>query len=359
MRGKHFLAVLPLACATFISMLAAKADSGSSLLIKTGELTRELTIAVSKVGEERTIEAKAGDDIFKIISQYCGTSNARRYYLPLFIAANAANADVSIGKTVLQSNAEVKLPACLFADEKLAAVPIGPTGAAWNRPFAINTKSLERYGSPYIGVGLPRWRPHKPGSGGSIESMAVAPSAAGASPPNLATIAGQSVDFSRLEVAYVVLPETLANAGPNIVTDYVDSSRLDDPQVRLQYEKLFKQTQSAAASASIETDAGVAIRATAFERAIRTQDILASNAPTDFTNLRTDAQVLTSGFQTGLSAVNLKPGVDGAAAAEALQLASLANPAQELTWEVTAPNDFEPYFGEVGELSVLGNIFWG
>src|SRR5262245_49589696 len=100
----------------------AQQSTRNDLVIGLTQLRRELVVAVAKVGAERSVQMPAGTDIFKLITQYCGSANARRYYLPLFLAANAANPDIKSGKTVTTQDALFAIPACVFADEKPVVV---------------------------------------------------------------------------------------------------------------------------------------------------------------------------------------------------------------------------------------------
>jgi hypothetical protein len=325
----------------FLTGAAVAPASGgdTSLLIKAGQLTPALVVAVAKVGEERAVDAQKGTDILLVISQYCGTSNARRYYLPLFISANAGNADIAAGRTILTADAQLKLPACLFADEKLVAVPVSSTGVLWGQPMAVNTADLEikNADSGTSGSGFIQWRRHQPGSGKAIEY-------GDAAPATVSKLAGQSVDFDRLKPGSPGLPDVLSGAGPNLVADYIDSGRLEDPRLKAQYERLVKQTLSAGQRNSLEDkpNADVEVRISAFERATRTQDILVSNTPVDFTKLPVNAKILTSDFAPGPFAITLKTGMDSTLAANEIRLASLSDPAVE----VAEMSDFVPFLGE-------------
>jgi hypothetical protein len=96
------------------------------------QLTPELVLYVARLGHEETQKARAGDDVLELIRKTCGSVNVRRYYLPLFIAANAANESIRDGELVLRDGADLKFPACLKAEEAPTAVPITRDGPRFN-----------------------------------------------------------------------------------------------------------------------------------------------------------------------------------------------------------------------------------
>ncbi len=335
---------------------AANAASDTNLLIKATELTPELVLAVAKVGEEKVVPVKAGTDILAIISRYCGTANVRRYYLPLFIAANANNPDIAAKRTVLGAETQLKLPACLYADEKLAAVTVASDGPNWSLPQSIDVSSLAQKITATTGSGDGQLRlaPHRPGSGTLAE--AATPPSASAGPDKQVPgrdaaiefkgMSGQAVDFSRLVNPKAALPDTLATAGPGIVIASFDSNRLEDPGLKAQYDKLVDKTLSTAKTSAVEDkpNPDIALRSSVFERAVRTQDILASNTRIDFARLQVNAKIVTSNFAPGPYAITVKPGLDPGEAAAAVGAASRPDAAVK----VEQMGDYAPDFGEMG-----------
>jgi hypothetical protein len=346
MLRQAILAAVVLCCLPTTAGLTQEARGDRSLLVKAKELTPELVLAVAKIGQEKIIPAEPGSDILKLISEYCGTSNARRYFLPLFIAANSGNAEIAAGKTILAERADLKMPACLFANETLAAAPVSPGGGPnWGRLNTVTTASLERAeaasGGPSGDAGI--WRPHVPGSGRSIEIAAGTSLPNGLVVPKPLNLPGQSVDARRLEsMGAAPVPDVLMKLGPGIVFKHVDSERLSDPLLKFQYEKLVRNTIAAAKlkPLSDQINQNVALNSKGFETAIRTQDILVANTEVDFGKLGASAKILASTFSADPHPVALKEGVNPEEAAKELQIAS-ADP----SFKVTEASEFLPFFG--------------
>ncbi len=162
--GRILRACFALAGAFISTLTAAQDNGGGNLIIRTNKLSPELVTAVTKVGEERLVSAPAKSDIFKIISDSCGAANARRYYLALFLAANADNAELRAGKTVISQPATLRVPACLFAEDKPAAILTADNGPQWGTPIEI-TEYLPELLPPTGRPGVPiRWTSKSPPS---------------------------------------------------------------------------------------------------------------------------------------------------------------------------------------------------
>lgn len=118
-------------------------QSKAEIVVGINDLTPELVTYVAKYGEPRAVLVPAGTDLFKVISENCGSANARRLYVNLFIGANAGNEDVRslAGKTVSagaqptsfisSKDATFTLPACLFVQESIGEVPATVSGPQW------------------------------------------------------------------------------------------------------------------------------------------------------------------------------------------------------------------------------------
>jgi Subtilase family len=299
---------LPLAgMAVFLTTCAATdAAEPRDLVVHVNKLTPELVSTIAKVGEERSVKVSAGTDILKVISVYCGSANARRYYLPLFIAANSKNDDIRAGKTIISQDADLRIPACLFAEEKPTAVLASASGLRWDKPITVSNKGA--LASTDTDGAIAKWFP-KSSDASSLNTAVVA-----------SVLPGQSVNYDRLTPnAPRDFPKELDDQGPSLITK-VDSKRLADPTVKSAYDKLVKQTLAAGtllrpADTSSLTRYDVSLSANDFERAVRTQDVLASNQITDLTKLKTGSAVVSSDFPPGQYSVRLKPDMDGKAAA--------------------------------------------
>lgn len=315
----------------FVSVSCSQWAVASDLVIRVSSLSPDLVAIVAKTGQERSIEVSPGTDILKLVTEYCGSANARRYYLPIFLAANAANEDVAAGRTVTTLRAVLKIPACLYANEKFTAVPTGQTGPRWDKPLQISSHVLSRVSEVAKLPNEPiRFEPHVPGSG-TIQIAAAQ-----------SRLPGQSVDFERLTTG-TPLPESLAGIGPELVTQF-DSRRLTDPSLLSQYNKLLKSVlEIAGAANNNQLDAATVVRSSAFERAVRTQDVLASNSQVDFSRLLPNAQIVSSGFVPGYYSVTLKDDENVAAAARQI-VASLPDAAAAAGASLVS--DYVPIFAE-------------
>jgi hypothetical protein len=124
------------------------------LTVRIRKLTPELVAAIASVGDERSLAAPAGTDILKVVTDYCGSANARRDYLRVFLAANASNPEISAGSTILRQSTVLKIPACLFANEKPVAVLATSSGIRWDQPVSVPPELLSSVISQSI-----KWTP--------------------------------------------------------------------------------------------------------------------------------------------------------------------------------------------------------
>jgi hypothetical protein len=302
----------PAATVALLMTCTAAASEGQDLIVRVTKLTPELVSTIAKVGEERSVRVSAGTDILKVISTYCGSANARRYYLPLFIAANSKNDDIRAGKTIISQDSDLRIPACLFAEEKPTAVLASATGLQWDKPITVSNKGA--LATIDIDGTIAKWFP-KSSDTASLNPTVVA-----------SILPGQSVNYDRLTpAASRSFPKELDDQGPSLITQ-VDSRRLNDPPVKSAYDKLVKRTLAASQLLPDDTVSltkfDVSPSTNDFERAVRTQDVLASNQMTDWTKLKTGAAVVSSDFPPGEYSVRLRPEVEGKVAAP-LVVASL------------------------------------
>ena len=322
---------LPLA-ATVALLVTCRADAseGRDLTVRVTKLTPELVSTIAKVGEERSVKVSAGTDILKVISTYCGSANARRYYLPLFIAANSKNDDIRAGKTIISQDSDLRIPACLFAEEKPTAVVASATRLQWDKPIAVSNKGALASTDPDGTIS--KWFP-KTSDVARLNPTVVA-----------SILPSQSVNFDRLTpAASRDFPKELDDEGPSLITQ-VDSRRLSDPPVKSAYTKLLKQTL--AATQLLPDDnwslTKFDVSTNDFERAVRTQDVLASNQMTDWTKLKTGSAVVSSDFQPGQYSVRLRPDMDGKTAG--LQVVASLPPNSDA--DVTVTSDYRGYIAE-------------
>jgi Subtilase family len=297
---------LALTVALLATCAAMNAAEQRDLVVHVGKLTPELVATIATIGEARTVRASKDTDILKVVSDYCGSANARRdYYLRLFLAANSSNDDIRTGKTILSKDAELQIPACLFADEKPTAVLATASGLKWDKPITVSNNGA--LASIDTGA-IKKWLPNA-SDAGKLNTTVVA-----------SILPGQSVNYERLKPsASWELPQELDDQGPSLINQ-VDSRRLKDQPAQSAYDKLVKKTFTASGQlkppevlASAKYDTSPA--ATEFERAVRTQDVLASNQSTDLTKLKTGSALVTSDFTPGQYSVKLKPDQDSKKAA--------------------------------------------
>lgn len=324
------------AALAFFVPAAAVAQESGALFVKADKLTRELVTTIARIGEERIIPVKTGTDILKLVSDYCGSANVRRDYLPIFLSANAELEDIRTKKAVTTQDTNFRLPACLFANEQVVAVPVDRSGPRWDKPVAptpsttkilMSTKSSAStsLGGPFVPVNSwLKWDPSKhtyisadslglwptdlaatvTGLGSPNEwAKTVADAVSGSSPYQLPA---QSLDLGRIAVASARnLPKELSSKGISL-TNVVDKKRLDDPEVKAHYERLVAQVLANTEKSGKASDRDLIIRTASLERAFRAQDVLASNDTKDFTKLPTGTVVLSSDFTPGVFYVKVK-----------------------------------------------------
>jgi hypothetical protein len=112
----------------------AEPASAAQVVVQIGALTPEVVNYVAKMGQPRIVSTPPNTDILKLISDNCGSANARRSYLPLFLAANAENEDIRQKRYVTTQAADFILPACLYAQEAATTVTTTNTGPQWQSP---------------------------------------------------------------------------------------------------------------------------------------------------------------------------------------------------------------------------------
>ncbi|WKA29818.1 S8/S53 family peptidase [Bradyrhizobium roseum] len=301
-------------------------DTSKDLLIKTKKLTPELVVAAAKLGKERMIPAKANSDILKLIAEICGTANARRYYLPVFLSANAGNEDIRSGKTILTKDATLVFPACLYADEQLATAKASNTRIEWGKLTPTTARTLQdamRKTEPSAAA-LPK----------STKWIASASTTAALEDVSSTNWGGQLIGYEHLNKT---IPKKLVQQGPAIVAGF-DSGRILDPGASEQYKKLLK---GSLATDATSLDSNLILNSTAFERIARAQDIRASNQTTDFSRLPTGSSVVTSDFAPGGYQLTLKEGTDVKAAAK--EIFAALPPTGSAVGQLSK---FTPYFAE-------------
>ncbi|MCO5130811.1 MAG: S8 family serine peptidase [Xanthobacteraceae bacterium] len=297
LKGLNYLL---LASALCVNTASFGQSDRRDLTIKIGKLTPALVATIARVGEERSVDAPAATDIIKLIADHCGSANARRDYLPLFLAANASNAEIRAGKTVLETAATLKIPACIYANDQPVAVTADIYGIGWDRPRQIspgNLTSLTQLSQ--------RWAP----TGTSVEALW--------SGRKEKRLVGQSIDAIRItHMAATDLPANLKDQGVNLIYD-VDSKRLADPAVKAAYDNLVSKVFTNENSISSLTAGTVGGPNTlAFERAVRTQDVLAANESIDPNRLKTGSALISSDFVPGQYTFKLRADADPKTAAQ-------------------------------------------
>ena len=262
-------------------------------VVRVGTLTPDVVHFMAENGEPRLVTAPAGSDLLKLVSDNCGSANARRTYLAVFLAANSENPDIQARRLISTTKALFLLPGCLFAHEKVVLVETTKDGPQWDRP--------------------------------------VLPGASEAAP----RLRGQRHDLNRLQKASPRdgLPPDLRETGTATVTR-VDARRLADPHVSSVVDLLFqavlalpKPLPGTAPSyaflkpshAGERLSASVLRRSEALELALRTQDILIMNPDVaDFRTIKVDTSILSSDFRPGYYAVAVQRTMSPKDAAEAL-----------------------------------------
>lgn len=104
--------------------IAAAQTGARDLIVGINQLTREVVLAIAKFGEDRAVPVPAQTDILKVISDYCGSANARRDYLSVFLAENAGNEEIRLGKTVIS---------CVGAGLGVTLLPKALIGSVWQQ----------------------------------------------------------------------------------------------------------------------------------------------------------------------------------------------------------------------------------
>ncbi|MEN3347109.1 MAG: hypothetical protein V7632_744 [Bradyrhizobium sp.] len=301
-------------------------DASGGLLIQTTKLTPELVVAAAKFGKERVIPAKAKADVLKLIAETCGTANVRRYYLPVFLSANAGNDDIRAGRTILTKDATLVFPGCLYADEQLATVKASSAGVEWGKPTPTTGRALQE--------AIRKTQPSNPAGSKSTKWIASVDATAALDDRSDVSWAGQLVGYDHLNKP---LPGKLSKQGPTIVAQF-DSGRFLDSGASEQYKKILK---GSLATDAISLDSNLIQKSTTLERILRAQDVHASNQATDFSRLPTGSSVVTSDFAPGAYQLTLRDGVDARSAAR--EIFAALPPTAAAVGEVSR---FTPYFAE-------------
>ena len=308
------------ACAPSSSLAQAE---HSDLTVRVRKLTPELVAAIENVGEERSLDAPAGTDILKVVTEYCGSANARRDYLRVFLAANASNPEIQGGSTILRQSAVLKIPACLFANEQPVAVLATSSGIRWDEPVSVPKELL---GS----VQKLKWIP-EPTDANKLRKY-----------PFAKRLPGQRVKADRLKsMTSAGLPDELDQKGLELIHQ-IDSGRLVDPTVRSAYEEVVKKAiaytpDQPSTSLTYFRDSRASVD---FEQAVRTQDVLASNASVDLNRLGTGSALISSDFVPGQYTVKLRSNADPKTAGR-LVLAALTS--KDPSGEVAVTSGYMPY----------------
>jgi Subtilase family len=336
-----YLVAIALATGFGFGSPSAEAQSGgANLLVQTAKLTPELVVAVAKWGQEKSIPVKSGTDIIQLIAQQCGTANARRYYLPLFLSANASNPEIKSGKTTLTKGATLSLPACLFADEKLAVVKASEAGVDWTKPTPVPSNTLSKTIRKILQpTNTSPTTDTKPAYTGKwITTVAASEALDNATDFSASDIswAAQAIDYDFL-AKYKNLPKISSKGGPILVAS-ANSAGFSNTSINDQYQKLLKDT--------LRTDVStvqprIVQGSTSLEKMLRAQDVIEFNDFKAFNKLPSGASLVTSDFAPGAYPVTLKDGSNIKVAAreifEALPRSSAA---------VGQLSKISPYFAE-------------
>jgi hypothetical protein len=303
------------------------------LIVQTADLTPALIVAIAKLGREKTVSLSKGSDILRAIADNCGTANARRYYLPIFIQANSQNADVREGRTFLSSDATLVFPACLYAQEKLATVEAKDNIIDWSKATPTTPGALAEAirKSTSTDTGLEKVQLTTKWPSTIVASAYLEKSDAPLGP-------SQSIGFEKLQQGWTDFSEALAKQGPSIVGQ-VSSDRLSDAAANDSYNSVLN---AALSTTSGKVDPNVNRKVQGFERILRAQDVLASNEPVDFKNLPNKTNLVVSTLSPTAYAVELKDGVDARAAAK--QIFAALPPSNSSG--VGSFGTFTPYFDE-------------
>ncbi|MCK1652977.1 S8/S53 family peptidase [Bradyrhizobium sp. 149] len=327
---------------TLLSAPCALAQSPPvNLLIQTKKLTPELVVAVAKWGQEKSIPAKAGTDVIQLVSQQCGTANARRYYLPVFLSANASNPEIKSGKLVLTKEATLVFPACLYANEKLALVPVSETGVDWTKPTPVQSSTLQEVLRTYQESAKSKPQSTKSKPSAPNKWIPILGSSTGfifdpVENSDASTWGAQTIDYD-----FLVKGKPTAKAAPNtgpILVARTDSDHLANNSINDQYQKVLKDALkydvSTVEPRLVQGSAGL-------EKMLRAQDVLDFNDIKGFKNIPTGASLVTSDFAPGAYPITLKEGSDVKVAAR-----EIFTSAPRSTAAIGQLNNISPYFAE-------------
>lgn len=325
----------PFAIAVLLAIWIAPArPAEDKLIVQTSDLTPALTLAIAKLGREKTIFLAKGTDILKAVADNCGTANARRYYLPIFIQSNSQNVDIKAGRTILSSDATLIFPACLFAQEKLATVKAKNNAIDWSRARPTTAgalaEAIRKSTGEQISTQGPQLTTKWPSTVLASNFLEKSDSPLG---PN------QSIGFEKLETGWIGLSDSLAQKGPSIVGQ-ISTDRLSDALASSSYESLVRAALSTTNTDKV--DVNVTKKAQGFERVLRAQDVLASNEPVDFRALPDNTSLVASTLSPTAYAIELKNDVDARGAAKQI-FAALPSTASS---GVGGFGTFTPYFDE-------------
>jgi hypothetical protein len=279
--------------------------SGAQIVVQVDSLSPEVVSYVAKMGQPRTVSAPPNTDLLKLISSYCGSANARRSYLALFLAANADNADIRQKQYVTTQAADLGLPACTYAQEAPTTVTTTNAGPQWQNPEV--------------------WPPSQ--AAGKLK------------------IPDHSIDFDLL-AEYTSNPKLTANLsklGEGSIPP-VDANRLSDPFLLNEFNSIV-QTVLENVNSSVSDPAKIKARKElkaelkAYETALRTQDIAAANDIPDFTRIPNGTPITTSDFVPGKYVFAAREGLDASQVSRDFpSSAKGAGPGGHVL------SDFQPYF---------------
>jgi Subtilase family len=270
---------------------------------------------VAKNGVALNLTVPANTDLLKLVSDHCGTANARRSYFLLFLAVNSSNDDIRLGHPITTKPTQLTLPACLYADEAGATVNTTNGGPQWSQPTLS--------GSPAVRQD--------------------------------AKLFGLKINYDRLsQMADLQLTSSKYSAPPD-----VDSKRLDDPYVADAFSEVARfgiQIADTVPEATSFTDKISSLSsqlpssqkarkaAAEFETALRNQDIATTNQIIDYTKIPTGQKINASDFAPHRYTFAVRPELDATQVARGMASALGSDSAP-----ISVFSDFEPYISKLEE----------
>ena len=290
---------IKMAWVAFSLLVAARFDFCPSfayeLTIKVNELNSNVVTAVALLGQERTIHAQAGTDMFGLIARYCGTSNAKGAYVGVFISRNRDNVDIAGGNIVFNKDTDLVLPACLFANDREAKIGADVNGPLWSKPLIVTSRI------PQNNILISDASSTPPCE--SSASSARVPSSC----RNTINGPPQQVDRHDLSLG-VALPLSLSSLGKHLPKQ-VTSLRLEDKSANERYQQLLKVALTLDLS-KLSDKARLNAASMAFEQTLRSQDVKALNGEINYNKMQTSQRIASSSFRPDFYSFQLKPDLD-------------------------------------------------